>query len=74
MTEVVAGVRYIVGFYWAVVRFEVRETWRALPGPWWVKLLIIGVCAAIPGCLDEIALVAALKLCRSRRARKAVAA
>lgn len=71
MDETVAqGVRYLASWYWTVIKWEARETWNALPGPWWVKVLIIAVCTAIPGALDEIALLAVLKVCRTLRARK----
>jgi hypothetical protein len=60
--------------WWAyVLKYEAREMWRALPGPWWVKILIIVVLQAIPGELDEIALLLALGWLRKRRARIAAA-
>jgi hypothetical protein len=64
------GVKYLVSWYWTVVKWEARETWRALPGPWWVKTLIIVGCLAIPGQLDEIAVIALCKLFRARKARR----
>ena len=28
--------------WWAyVLRYEAREMWRALPGPWWCKTLLL---------------------------------
>ena len=45
-----------VASWWAyVLRYEVRELWQALPGPWWCKALLIVVCLAIPGPADEVA-------------------
>ena len=37
---------------------KIAGLWRALPGPWWVKAPLIVVCLAIPGPLDELALIA----------------
>ena len=65
-----AGVRYLAEWYWTVIKWEARETWSALPGPWWVKVAIIVGCLAIPGQLDEIALLAVLKAVRARKARR----
>lgn len=63
MTEIVS--------WWAyVIRYEAREMWRALPGPWWVKVLLIAVLAAIPGQLDEFLFLAVLAAFRKRRARR----
>ena len=60
MTEVVS--------WWAyVIRYEAREMWRALPGPWPVKVLLVVACQAIPGPLDEIALLAVVAAVRKRR-------
>jgi hypothetical protein len=60
--------------WWAfVLKYEAREMWRALPGPWWCKLLIIIVLQAIPGELDEILLLVVLSALRKRRARIAAA-
>lgn len=53
-------------------RFYARETWRGLPGPWPVKLALMGVCLAVPGPADEIALLAVTQAFRARHARKAV--
>lgn len=61
-----------VASWWAyVVRYEAREMWRALPGPWWVKVLLIVVTQAIPGPQDEILLLAICAACRKRKARRA---
>lgn len=58
--------------WWAyVIRYEAREMWRALPGPWPVKVLLVVACQAIPGPLDEIALLAAVAAFRKRQARRA---
>lgn len=62
-----------VASWWAyVARYEARELWRALPGPWWVKVLLIVVTQAIPGPQDELILLAIVAACRKRQARKAV--
>ena len=53
-----------VASWWAyVIRYEAREGWRALPGPWPVKILLIALLAAgqlIPGELDELLLLLAI--------------
>lgn len=60
-----------VASWWSfVLRYEARELWRSLPGPWWVKALLIAVCVAIPGPQDELILLAVVAACRKRRARK----
>lgn len=61
-----------VAAWWAyVIRHETREMWRALPGPWWCKALLIGVCLAIPGPQDEILLALVVAYFRKRQARRA---
>ena len=61
-----------VASWWAyVVRYEARETWRAMPGPWPVKVLLLAVLLAVPGQLDELVFLAALSAFRKRRARRA---
>lgn len=60
-----------VAAWWAfVVRYEAREMWRALPGPWWAKALLIAVCVAIPGPQDEILLAVVVAAFRKRQALK----
>ena len=59
----------LVSWWGYVLRYEARELWRALPGPWWVKALLITVCLAIPGPADEVILLGAISLCRARRRR-----
>ena len=57
--------------WWAfVVRYEARELWRALPGPWWVKVLTLIVLNLIPGQLDEVIFLAVLGAFRRRQALK----
>jgi hypothetical protein len=46
-----------------------RDGWRWLPGPWWVKLLLIVLLACgqfCPGELDEILILAAIGWVRRR--------
>ena len=50
-------------------RFQALEMWRALPGPWWCKVLLLAAVLAIPGQVDEIVLFALLAALRKRRAR-----
>ena len=53
-----------VASWWAyVIKYQAREGWRALPGPWPVKILLIALLAAgqlIPGELDELLLLLAI--------------
>ena len=63
----------VLGWWAYVVRYEARETWRAMPGPWPVKVVTLAVLLAIPGQLDEIVFLAVLSACRKRRARRALA-
>lgn len=58
--------------WWA--KDEAKETWRAMPGPWWVKLALVAACLAIPGPQDEIALIIVVRYLRKRRQRKMEAA
>jgi hypothetical protein len=59
-----------------IIKFEAIKTWQSVPGPWFVKVVILAVLIAIPGGFDEIIFFAALAAWRSvRRAyltRKAV--
>ena len=60
-----------VASWWAyVVRYEAREAWRALPGPWWCKALLLAACLAIPGPADEVALLAITAALRKRRSSR----
>ena len=54
-----------------VLRWYAVQAWRDLPGPWFVKVLLIAVCLAIPGGFDEIALIALARYFRARKARQA---
>jgi hypothetical protein len=57
-------------FYLAWLWDQVKETYYAMPGPWWVKFLIVAICLAIPGPGDEALLLLGLALARKRRRRK----
>ena len=60
-----------VAAWWVfVVRHEVRELWRALPGPWWCKVALLVVTQAVPGSADDVALFAVLGYLRKRRAHR----
>ena len=64
--------------WWAyVARFYARKLWDSLPGPWYVKMILVAICIAIPGPADELILVAlpvAWRKIRSRRAARQAAA
>ncbi len=49
---------------------KVRALWSALPGPWWVKALLLALCLAIPGPGDEIALCAVAGVLAARKMRR----
>jgi hypothetical protein len=68
MREHLAG---LASFWWAVAKWQARELWDSLPGPWYVKALIIVICLAIPGQVDEIAIVAVTAAWRKYRTRRA---
>jgi hypothetical protein len=70
MRESLRGLRVLASWYGYVARYYARETWRAIPGPWWVKVLLIAVCTAIPGPGDEIGLIAITAWSRRRAAKK----
>lgn len=58
--------------WWAfLARYYARQLWDSLPGPWPVRVLLIGACLAIPGPADEIALAAVVAACRARKRRAA---
>jgi hypothetical protein len=60
-----------VAAWWVyVIRYEARELWKALPGPWWVKVLLIVALNAIPGQVDDLIFLAVLSAFRKRQARK----
>jgi hypothetical protein len=67
----------IAGGPWPVfVAYDfVRQTYRELPGPAWVKISLVVICLAIPGPQDEMLLVALPKICKLARytARKIAA-
>ena len=63
----------VAGWWAFVLKYEARELWRALPGPWWVKVLLILVTQAIPGPQDEILLLLVVAAFRKYRARRALA-
>ena len=60
-----------VASWWAfVLRYEARETWRSLPGPWPVKIILAVVVVAEPGPFGEMLLAALVAYFRKRRARQ----
>jgi hypothetical protein len=62
--------------FWPVfcARDLVAGMWRALPGPWWVKILLLVICQLIPGGFDEWALIAGTRAYRTWRAHRQAAA
>ena len=60
----------VLGWWAFVLKYEARQLWRALPGPWWVKVLLIVVTQAIPGPQDELLLMLIVAALRRRQARR----
>lgn len=58
---------------WLAARYA-RQAWDSLPGPWPVRVALIGACLLIPGPADELALAAVVAACRARKARRAAPA
>jgi hypothetical protein len=54
----------------SAARKHVTALWQALPGPTWAKVITVAVCLAIPGPLDEIAVVAVAGFLAVRKARR----
>lgn len=65
-----AGLAQLASWYAYAARTMALDTWRALPGPWWARILLLVALAAIPGCFDELALIAVLKFARMRSSRR----
>jgi hypothetical protein len=65
-----AYVLWYLSWIWWWAKGQFRELWEAMPGPWWVKAVIVGACLAIPGPQDEILLILVLKACKVMRARR----
>jgi hypothetical protein len=62
----------LVSWYWFAVRWTVRDTWKGLPGPVWVKLIIClaGIAALLmPGQADDIMLVLIIGWVKRRKAK-----
>jgi hypothetical protein len=59
--------------WWLGAKLAARELWDDLPGPWYVKILIIIACQLIPGQFDDIAVIAIARAWRRYKTRKAVA-
>jgi hypothetical protein len=66
-----AYTRWYAGWLWWSARTAVRELWDGIPGPLWVKILVMCVLAVTlvtPG-PDELIIVFALRLA-AKRGRK----
>jgi hypothetical protein len=61
----------VIAWWWLVLRVTTRDLWDTLPGPWPVKITLIVLTQAIPGQLDDIALLALLAWLRRRKAASA---
>jgi len=67
--EMIAEMRSLILWYWLWVKACARRIWDDLPGPWYVKILLIVVTqVVIPGPLDD-----AVVLFGPRIARKVIA-
>ena len=73
-------VRWHAAWTWAWAKDVIRETWDGIPGPKPVKVAVmalLGVCLLIPGPVDEIGVLLALRgiaYLGRRRAARALAA
>jgi len=61
----------LVNWYWLAMRLTALDLWNALPGPWWVKVLVLVITQVIPGPQDELLLLAVVAVCRKIKARRA---
>lgn len=64
MTEVIAYARWYGTWLWLWARDCVRDIWRDLPGPVWLKVIIMTtlfVAFIIPGQIDEIIVLLIIK-------------
>jgi hypothetical protein len=67
--EMIAEMRSLARWYWLWVKAGARRIWDDLPGPWYVKILLIVITqVVIPGPLDD-----AVILLGPRIARKVIA-
>lgn len=57
-------------WYGLAVWLAVLQLWRDMPGPWWVKVLLVAVCLAIPGPQDELLLILLTRVFRAWRSRQ----
>lgn len=64
----------ILWFWMAAVKFAIKSIWDSLPGPWYVKLILIIITQAIPGPQDELLLFAIMALFRYIKKRRAARA
>lgn len=71
---------FYAAWTWEWAKDVIRETWDSIPGPWPVKIAVmalLGVCLLIPGPVDEIGVILALRgiaWLGRRRAARALAA
>ena len=61
----------LAAWWWHVAKVTALDYWESLPGPWPVKVLLIAVCLAIPGQVDELILLAVVAWFRRRQAKQA---
>lgn len=71
MSEAMSEVWWLGRWYGLWTWDAIRQTYRDMPGPWWVKLVIVIICLAIPGPQDELLLVLASRAFRAWRKRQA---
>lgn len=69
LPSLAASLADVARWWLYVVRVSVRDGWRWLPGPWWVKVLLLVLLAAgqlIPGELDEYLFLLLIGLIKRR--------
>lgn len=54
----------VIAWWYAAAVIAAKKLWDELPGPWWVKLLLIAATQVIPGQVDDFLLFGAIKLAR----------
>lgn len=59
----------IVAWYALMIRIAARMVWDSIPGPWYIKVVLLAVTQVIPGQFDDILIFGAIALYRTWRRR-----
>jgi hypothetical protein len=78
MSDYKAWLQFRVAWLWWWAKDMMRDLWRQIPGPVWVKVIVMAVfviALAFPGQADEIVIIGLIKFARwaidKRNARRA---